>query len=397
MATLEGNMTESTRGQHADVLGAVAIAVDRNENVILSHVAGKTHLEPQTANPMTIDTIITLASCTKLITAIAALRLVQLGKLDLDDTEVVAQHLPELHEQGIISSASGDTFSITPRKEGITVRHLLTHTSGSGYDLLNPLLQAWRKSRGEQPISLTAALPEAIAMPGLFEPGSGWTYGGGSDWTGLLLSRLANMNLGDLMREEIFDFVGCDARIGFSRQEMEKHGDIVQAVVKSGDGRLVPYPMVDQKSERGGGGLFASARNFSMILQDLIAPESRLLDDGMRDVLFGAQLAHGSDALAQVKESFIVKAMAGPLMSCLAPAGVNYALGGLLVQEDDDDEPGKTKATLVWGGAYGCLWFLNRQKGLAGFYGSSVFSPNGGKSSELMGQFVSDVWARSAL
>jgi CubicO group peptidase (beta-lactamase class C family) len=328
------------------------------------------------------------------MTAIAALRQVQQGRLDLDDPQVVERHLPELCQQGIITSAPGAPLAFEPRKNVITVRQLLTHTSGAGYDVLNPLLQSWRKSRGEQPMALTAALPDAIATPGLFQPGKGWSYGGGSDWTGLLISRLSGTSLGDFMRKEIFDVVGCDERIGFWRHEVEKHGDMVQVVTHGKDGALIPHFVPEQKSERGGGGLFSSAGNFIKILEDLVAPEPKLLNQRMLEELFRPQLEEGSAALDQFRQSSpMFTGMTGPLTSRLGPKGINHALGGLVIVEDNE-ALGNTKGTMTWGGAFGCLWFVNREQGVAAFYGSSMFPPGESKTRELMGNFVEEVWSR---
>jgi CubicO group peptidase (beta-lactamase class C family) len=280
-------------------------------------------------------------------------------------------------------------MAFEPRKHGITVRQLLTHTSGSGYDILNPLLQVWRRSRGEQLMSLTAALPDAVATPGLFQPGEGWAYGGGTDWTGLLISRLTGKSLGEFMRKEIFDVVGCDERIGFSKHDV---GEVVQVVTRNKDGTLKPHYVAEQKSERGGGGLFASSRNFIKILADLVALSPKLLDGEMLDVLFGPQLTEGSKALSELRKNGpVFGTMTGPLTASLAPGEINHALGGLLILGDNENL-GNTKGTMTWGGAFNCLWFVNREQGVAAFYGSSMFPPGVGESSELMGAFVREVW-----
>lgn len=306
---------------------------------------------------------------------------------------MVDQHLPELCAQDIITSAPGQPLTFEKRKTGITVRQLLTHTSGSGYDILHPLLLAWRQSRNEAPIALTEALPTALVQPGVFQPGQGWTYGGGSDWTGLLISRLTNSSLGAFMRREIFDVVGCDARVGFWRADVETHGEIVQVVTRADTGALVPYALPVQKSERGGGGLFCSARNFVRILQDLIAPEPKILTHAARDVLFGPQLADDSTALTQLRASApMFTAITGPLTAGLPPSAINHALGGLLITQDSG--LGKTSGTMAWAGAYSCPWFANRESGVVAFYGSGVFPPTDAKSSELMGRFVGEVWRR---
>jgi CubicO group peptidase (beta-lactamase class C family) len=244
-------------------------------------------------------------------------------------------------------------------------------------------------------MSLTAPLPDAIAMPILFQPGNGWAYGGGLDCIGLLISRLTSMTLGTFMRQEIFDVVGCDERIGFHRQDVEKHGQIVQCVMRTPAGTLVPSPTFDQKSDKGGGGLFASARNFGKILRDLCAKESKLLGREMLEALFDNQLEEGSVALEALRgNQDMVPTIVKPLAVAPGLKTINHGLGGVVVTEDHE-VLGKTKGTLSWGGAFGSFWFVNREQGVAAFYGSSMFVPGNSVTIDLMGDFVRDVWSKA--
>ncbi|KAF2023035.1 hypothetical protein EK21DRAFT_95242 [Setomelanomma holmii] len=156
------------------------------------------------------------------------------------------------------------------------------------------------------------------------------------------------------MRSEIFDIVGCDQRIGFWRSDVSQHGDIVQIVTRALSGDLVEYPLPEQKSERGGGGLFCSSRNYIQILQDLILPEPKILSKDSLDILFASQFEDPSPALDQLRASTpMFSAMTGPLTASLPPSGTNHALGGILVMENS--ELGETRGTMAWGGAYSPL------------------------------------------
>lgn len=242
---------------------------------------------------------------------------------------------------------------------------------------------------------LSAALPDAIALPSLFQPGEGWAYGGGHDWVGLLISRFSNMGLDEWMRKEIFDVVGCDGRIGFWKSKIEEAGGgLVQIVTKTKEGELKEHHVPEQKSERGGGGLYCSANNFVKILADLISPSSKLLSPKMLDIIFAPQLDESSVALKALRsQTPMFTAMTGPLTSTLPPSAINHALGGLLVTEDNP-ALGKSKGTMTWGGAFGSLWFANRDQGVAAFYGGSIFPPGDAKSGELIGEFIREVWAK---
>jgi len=117
-----------------------------------------------------------IASCTKLVASIAALQSVERGLITLDES--LSAHLPELASQPIIA-ATGEKefFELREATNPITLRHLLTQSSGIVYDFLNPTLAMWRGSRGE-----TAQLPftgrtEEISIPRIAEAGEAWNYG----------------------------------------------------------------------------------------------------------------------------------------------------------------------------------------------------------------------------
>jgi CubicO group peptidase (beta-lactamase class C family) len=126
-----------------------------------------------------------LVACTKLIRNVTALQCVKRGQICLNNP--VDEILPELARpqitQAVVSSDDGGAasqgFSLVSAKSTITLRQLLTHTSGLGYDFVYLELMAWRASRGEEPLSLSGQLVKAYSTPLLFEPGEGWAYGGG--------------------------------------------------------------------------------------------------------------------------------------------------------------------------------------------------------------------------
>ncbi|KAF2111740.1 beta-lactamase/transpeptidase-like protein [Lophiotrema nucula] len=394
MAAFEDTVKASTKGKNPDVLSAVFLAVDRDGKKIIDQASGKTKLNGD-AKAADKDTIFRLASCTKLITTVAALRLVQAGQIALDDAEIIKKHLPELYNLDVLTSAPGEPFTYEKRRNGITLRQLLTHSSGVGYDMIDPRLQAWRRERGERPLALSGPIVEAFSTPLLFEPGEGWAYGGGLDWVSLLISRISGQSFGNFLQKEVFDVTGCDDKIGFWEEDLVKVGDMGQIVTKTKDGNAFKkFPVQPAKAELGGGGLFSSSANFVKILQGLVSKKSKLLNEDMLKELWRPQFEAGSKSLQALRASAPVFAsMTGALTSSLNPETLNYALGGILLTEDDA-VLGKTSGTMSWGGAFNCLWFANREQGLAGFYGSSMYPPGERKSSELIGEFVKEVWRR---
>jgi CubicO group peptidase (beta-lactamase class C family) len=119
-----------------------------------------------------------IASCTKLITSVSALRCVERGQVTLD--EPLGKHLPELADPQVVAldeSAPGG-FTLRPAKNPITLRTLLTHTSGIAYEWGDPRLAAWRKAQPEVPAEKKGLMHVVYNIPLLFDPGEGWVYGG---------------------------------------------------------------------------------------------------------------------------------------------------------------------------------------------------------------------------
>lgn len=111
---------------------------------------GQTSVDPKTARPLTTDTTFWIASCTKLLTTVAALQCVERGQLSLD--EDVSSILPEWSAPDILigfDDAGQPRLAKATKK--ITLRLLLTHSSGMGYDFLSPDLKRWREAQGEPP------------------------------------------------------------------------------------------------------------------------------------------------------------------------------------------------------------------------------------------------------
>ena len=109
---------------------------------------GFTSVGPATAKPITEDATFWIASCTKLLTTICALQNVEQGKLGLDDD--VSTILPEWKSPDVLSGWDQDQPQFKKATKKITLRQLLTHSSGMGYDFLSPDLAKWRKWRGEE-------------------------------------------------------------------------------------------------------------------------------------------------------------------------------------------------------------------------------------------------------
>jgi CubicO group peptidase (beta-lactamase class C family) len=182
--------------ESGDVPGVVAAATDGN-GTIYEAAFGKRALGE--AADMTVDTVAWIASLTKPLTATAAMQLVEQGRLELD--RPASHWLAELSSVRVLE---GFDDAGTPRTRAaskpVTIRHLLTHTSGFGYTMWSADLRRYREASGLP--GITNCKNAALDLPLLFEPGERWEYGIGVDWVRKVIEAVTGRKLSAYGRPE---------------------------------------------------------------------------------------------------------------------------------------------------------------------------------------------------
>lgn len=155
--------------------------------------------------PMQTDSIFRIASMTKPITSVAVMMLVEEGKLGLDDP--VSKFIPEFKNPQVLVSVK--PWKTEPAKREITIRHLLTHTSGLGYSFTPQVAALHDESNiltgvatSSEPVKET--IRRLVKIPLIFEPGSSWNYGMSIDVLGRVVEIVSGKSLGRYFEEEIF-------------------------------------------------------------------------------------------------------------------------------------------------------------------------------------------------
>jgi putative heme-binding domain-containing protein len=194
-----------------DVAGAVALVLHRGQPVC-SEALGMADIEAKT--PMARNTIFRIASMTKPITSAAAMMLVEEGKLRLDDP--VSKHLPEFEHMTVLvptkGSDNGDKdYRLVKAERPITLRHLLTHTSGITYRFFNrPYLGKLYAEAGvsdglvETAGTIGDNVKRLAKLPLLHQPGTAWEYGLNTDVLGRVIEVASSKTLDAFFRERIF-------------------------------------------------------------------------------------------------------------------------------------------------------------------------------------------------
>ena len=197
LATMSASLDEklSSAVARGDVPGLVVMAATR-DRMLYQGAFGKA--EVGRARPMTPDALFRIASMTKAVTSVVAMHLYEQGRFALDDP--AEKYLPELAQLTVVESFDHATgsYTVRPAATKVTIRHLLTHTSGLGYGFTSSIVRDFKPRDGET----------YGAGPLLFEPGTQWIYGTSVDWVGRLVETLSGKNLEQYFREQIFAPLG---------------------------------------------------------------------------------------------------------------------------------------------------------------------------------------------
>jgi methyl acetate hydrolase len=211
------------------------------------------------------DSIFRIASMTKAITSVAAMQLVERGALKLD--EPVSKHLPELGGLETLEGFDKKTGNpiLRPVHKPVTLRRLLTHTAGFGYDTWDGNLLRYAEH------AESVALGARAVPPLMSEPGTRWEYGINLDWTGRLVERVSGQTLEAYFRRNILAPLGM-GDTGFILPA-EKFDRLVSSYERQSDGSLKEDPRTPPpppKTFNGGGGLYSTAADYVRFMQMIL-------------------------------------------------------------------------------------------------------------------------------
>jgi CubicO group peptidase (beta-lactamase class C family) len=263
--------TETTR----DAAAGYAILVARNGKLIYSTAVGMQDRER--AIPMSLDTRFRIFSMTKPVTSVAVLMLYEEGKLQLDDP--VSRYLPAFAQSRVIVGVDEAGKPRTePVKRPITVRQLLSHTSGlgygPGYDTTSPLAAEWAAFSLYGPQTADEKISRLAALPLYFEPGSDWRYSYATDVLGHLVEVVSGMPFAEFLQKRLFEPLGM-THTGFFVSEADA-GRVATIYRRNAAGKLEPLqgpfaapPTAAPPFISGGGGLLSTAGDYLRFAQML--------------------------------------------------------------------------------------------------------------------------------
>ncbi len=327
--------------------GAVAL-IARHGKLALFESLGA--LDPAAGTPMTRDAIFRIYSMTKPIVSVAAMMLMEQGKLLLSDP--VANYLPEYAAQNVAGVADG-TLQLRAVQQAATVQDLLRHTAGFTYEFMgsSSVQRQYAQSRIGSRTRSNAEFSHVLAgLPLMFEPGTAWEYGRATDVLGRVLEVASGQTLGAYLQERIFKPLGM-TDTGFSVPLQQQHR-IAEPFARDPEGGL-QMRVIDVREvpamESGGGGLASTASDYVRFLQFMLNGGEldgvRLL--GSRTIAF-MTADHLGDILVNAGAS-----------RALLPLGHGFGLGFAVRKELGVAPVPGSVGSYFWGGMAGTTFFVD--------------------------------------
>lgn len=362
-----------------EVPGVVAMAAS-DKGVFYEAAFGTRDLAHGSA--MTMDTMFRIASMTKLVTSIAAMQLVEQGKLKLNDPVPpidAALSAPQVLDGFDDNGAP----KLRPAKGPITLRHLLTHTAGFSYEQWDANTARYVKASG-MPSGNTGKIA-SLRMPLVFDPGARWEYGVNLDWVGLIVQSVSGKTLDAYVAEHITQPLGMkDTTFAPAPEQRARQASVHQRMP---DGSLQPQPLETPFTPEfwsGGGGLYSTAGDYLTLLRAVLG----------NGALNGTRILR-PETVALMNTNQIGDIEAGVLKTT-APArstdvnffpgvSLKWGLGYMINMQPGPN--GRNPGSLTWAGLFNTHYWIDPTRHLAAVIMTQVLPFGDVPTMRLYGQY----------
>jgi CubicO group peptidase (beta-lactamase class C family) len=345
-----------------NILSGVSSAVLVGRDLVDVNYAGWADKEAQT--PLRADHIFRVFSNTKLVTSCAALLLFEEGRLGLDDP--IEKYIPQLGNRQVLLPNAASLDQTEPARSSITIRQLLSHSSGLSYGLFDPgtlIFNALNERGVHNPNTTLAQMVDVLAgLPLIYQPGTSWEYSLAIDVVARLVEIISGQSFDKFIQARIFDPLGM-VDTGFVVPEKDQGrlvayyaGADLMEPMKPGLTRTdnAPFPGAYLRPIarlNGGGGLVST-------LPDMVAL--------IRSLLPGGPTLLKAETIAQVMTNQLPEGQWIRFALMGEQPGKAYTLaGGLIVKPAPFDHP-DASGELYWGGVAGTQWWISPKRNMAG-------------------------------
>ncbi|MGJ5037999.1 serine hydrolase domain-containing protein [Bradyrhizobium sp. HKCCYLRH3059] len=332
-------------------LAGIVSLTSRGGEIVHAETIGWRDVE--TRSPMRPDTLFRIASMTKPITSVAAMMLVEEGRIALADP--ISRWIPELADLRVVRDAAGPLDETVPARRAITIEDLLTHRSGIAYAFFSegPLKVAYERALGDPAMNRSTPdewLAALGTLPLAYQPGDCFHYGHSTDVLGFLIGRVAGRPLRQVLQERIFAPLGMvDSDFWLPHAKRDRLASLYGYDETAGRLAKVEPVMYDEPPAYtpGGGGLISSAPDYHRFARMLLGGGEL---DGVRLLRPETVNLMRTNRLIDAQRQIPFAGM--PLWQTCG-----FGLG-LAIVEDAADNPYACGApgTITWPGIFGTWW-----------------------------------------
>ncbi|ORY17069.1 beta-lactamase/transpeptidase-like protein [Clohesyomyces aquaticus] len=369
--SLQQTIDKACADPKSDIPGTSVVVVDRDGNELFAYAGGKKG--SSSSEPMTLDNIFWIASCTKMIAGIAVMQLVEQGKLNLDDGDQLEKLCPELKDVKVLQ----DDGKLVEKKRKITLRMLLNHTAGFGYTFFNPKLRDFSIAGFDE---FSGSFKDML-QPLIRQPGDGWEYGINIDWAGIALERATGLSLNDYIQKNIFEPLGLENISMFPNESMKQRLACMHSRRPDGSlnrrQHLLQKPLVVEADEvkavlnSGGAGCYGRPQDYCQVIATLLndgksaRTGAQILNKSTVDEMFRNQIPDfpnfGRQGIPDARPD-----LTNPIPE-IYPVPENPPQGwGLTFMLTNGGITGRSKGAGFWAGLANCWWWCDREKGVGG-------------------------------
>jgi len=366
--------------------GIVAVAATGSE-IIYEGAFGKRDLGKPDA--MTLDSVFWIASMTKAVTTAGAMQLIEEGKLQLD--EPIGRLIPELASLRVLDGFDeSGAPKLRPAKNQITLRQLMTHTSGFCYDMWNADMSRYYDAANLPRV--ISCERKALSAPLASEPGTRWEYGISIDFVGQAVEAASGKRLDAYLRDHIFAPLGMkDTSFKLGEDQRRR---LVGMHARQPDGSLVPMPFEmpqDPEFHMGGGGLYSTAHDYIRFVR-------MILNNGTLD---------GNRVLKPETIALMSQNHIGDLNMTKMHAAIPQVTNDVDLYPDQDKKwglsfmintqrtaEGRSAGSLAWAGLANTYYWIDPARNVGGVILAQLFPFADQKVLELFSSFERAVYER---
>ncbi|KAG9854732.1 beta-lactamase/transpeptidase-like protein, partial [Aureobasidium melanogenum] len=366
--------------------GLVFCVVNSAGNQLFHYASGKQGHDSDCS--MDEKTIFWFASCTKMITAIAAMQLVEANKIHLDDGDQLEQILWELKNRKVLVEDAEGQLSLVEKRTKITLRMLLSHTAGFGYSFSNTKLKKWSEPRGI--LEVSSEEYDIFGQPLVNQPGTTWEYGTNIDWVGRLIERITSMSLGEYMGKHIFDQIGVSSLTFFPSSDTLAylHERMPTGQIKVRDGGHLLCRAIQHRHgvhepdstfmRAGGHGLFGTPSDYCQIISILLnkgvhAPTgNRILQEETVQQMLENQIPEHPDFARDLSRPCKPSLVNYQAETYAQPREEAQGWGMSFFKLLHSSKTGRRAGTVWWSGLANLIWWADVDSGIGGIFASQI-------------------------